>query len=131
MIVDTSAIMAIILGEPEADRLLRAMGDATVVEMSAATYVECGIVIDRRSPPATRRRFDQLLDALEVQVVALTPEQAVVAREAHRDFGRGSGSPAGLNLGDCFAYALATDRRDALLFKGDDFAATDVAVAAY
>ena len=131
MIVDTSAIMAIILGEPEADRLLRAMGDATVVEMSAATYVECGIVIDRRSPPATRRRFDQLLDALEVQVVALTPEEAVVAREAHRDFGRGSGSPAGLNLGDCFAYALATDRRDALLFKGDDFAATDVAVAAY
>lgn len=131
MIVDTSAIMAIILGEPEADRLLRAMGDATVVEMSAATYVECGIVIDRRSPPATRRRFDQLLDALAVQVEALTPEQAVVAREAHRDFGRGSGSPAGLNLGDCFAYALATDRRDALLFKGDDFAATDVAVAAY
>ncbi|QNF95376.1 type II toxin-antitoxin system VapC family toxin [Janibacter indicus] len=131
MIVDTSAMMAIILGEPEADRLLRAMGDATVVEMSAATYVECGIVIDRRSAPATRRRFDQLLDALEVQVVALTPEQAVLAREAHRDFGRGSGSPAGLNLGDCFAYALATDRRDALLFKGDDFAATDVAVAAY
>ncbi|MGE9783446.1 type II toxin-antitoxin system VapC family toxin [Janibacter sp. G368] len=131
MIVDTSAIMAIILGEPEADRLLRAMGDATVVEMSAATYVECGIVIDRRSPPATRRRFDQLLDALEVQVVALTPEQAVVAREAHRDFGRGSGTPAGLNLGDCFAYALATDRSDALLFKGDDFAATDVVVAAY
>ena len=131
MIVDTSAIMAIILGEPEADRLLRAMGDATVVEISAATYVECGIVIDRRSAPATRRRFDQLLDALAVQVVALTPEQAVVAREAHRDFGRGSGSPAGLNLGDCFAYALATDRRDALLFKGDDFAATDVAVAAY
>ena len=131
MIVDTSAVMAIILGEPEADRLLRAMGDATVVEMSAATYVECGIVIDRRSPPATRRRFDQLLDALAVQVVALTPEQAVLAREAHRDFGRGSGSPTGLNLGDCCAYALATDRRDALLFKGDDFAATDVAVAAY
>mgnify|MGYP002718379989 CR=1 FL=1 len=129
MIVDTSAIMAIILGEPEAD--LRAMGDATVVEMSSATYVECGIVIDRRSPPATRRRFDQLLDALEVQVVAFTPEQAVVAREAHRDFGRGGGNPAGLNLGDCFAYALAADRRDALLFKGDDFAATDVAVAAY
>lgn len=73
MIVDTSAIMAIILGEPEADRLLRAMGDATVVEMSAATYVECGIVLDRRSAPATRRRFDQLLDALDVQVVALTP----------------------------------------------------------
>ncbi|MCW4602958.1 type II toxin-antitoxin system VapC family toxin [Janibacter hoylei] len=131
MIVDTSAIMAIILGEPEADRLLRAMGDATVVEMSAATYVECGIVIDRRSAPATRRRFDQLLDALDVQVVALTPEQAVVAREAHRDFGRGSGSPTGLNLGDCCAYALATDRRDELLFKGDDFAATDIAVAAY
>ena len=118
MIVDTSAIMAIVLGEPEADRLLRAMAQAPLVEMSSATYVECSIVVDRRSPPATRRRFDQLLDTLDIQVVALTREQAVLAREAHRDFGRGRGSPAGLNLGDCFAYALAADRKDELLFKG-------------
>lgn len=131
MIVDTSAIMAIVLGEPEADRLLRAMAQAPLVEMSSATYVECSIVVDRRSPPATRRRFDRLLDALDIQIVALTREQAVLAREAHRDFGRGSGSPAGLNLGDCFAYALAADRKDELLFKGQDFASTDLAAAPY
>ncbi|MGN7246948.1 type II toxin-antitoxin system VapC family toxin [Janibacter anophelis] len=131
MIVDTSAIMAIILGEPEAGRLLRAIAEANSVSMSAATYVECGIVIDRRSPPATRRRFDQLLDSLDVKVVALTPEQAVLAREAHRDFGRGSGSPAALNLGDCFAYALAASLDDELLFKGEDFAATDLVAAEY
>ena len=131
MIVDTSAIMAIVLGEPEADRLLRAMAQAPVVEMSSATYVECSIVVDRRSPPATRRRFDRLLDALDIQIVALTREQAVLAREAHRDFGRGSGSPAGLNLGDCFAYALAADRKDELLFTGGDFASTDLAAAPY
>ena len=131
MIVDTSAIMAIVLGEPEADRLLRAMAQAPVVEMSSATYVECSIVVDRRSPPATRRRFDRLLDALDIQIVAPTREQAVLAREAHRDFGRGSGSPAGLNLGDCFAYALAADRKDELLFTGGDFASTDLAAAPY
>lgn len=106
MIVDMSALIAIFTGEPEADRLLEAIVAAGSARMSAATYVECGVVVDRRSPAATRRRFDQLLSTLDVEVVALTPEQARVAREAYRDFGKGSGSPAGLNLGDSVAYAL-------------------------
>lgn len=131
MIVDTSALVAIIADEPEAQRLLRALASADSVQMSAATYVECGIVIDNRAGAATRRRFDDLLTTLDVEVVALTPQQARLAREAHRDFGRGSGSPARLNLGDCFSYALAADLGDELLFIGDDFAATDIGRAAY
>lgn len=131
MIVDTSALVAIITGEPEAERLLEAIAGAGSARMSAATYVECGIVIDRRSSPATRRRFDQLLISLDVEVVGLTPEQARLAREAHRDFGKGSGSRARLNLGDCFSYALAAHSGEELLFKGDDFAATDIPAAAF
>lgn len=131
MIVDTSALVAIIADEPEAERLLRALASAGSVQMSAATYVECGIVIDNRAGAATRRRFDDLLTTLDVEIAALTPQQARLAREAHRDFGRGSGSPARLNLGDCFSYALAADLGDELLFIGDDFAATDIGRAAY
>ena len=131
MIVDTSALVAIIADEPEAQRLLRALASADSVQMSAATHVECGIVIDNRSSAATRRRFDDLLTTLDVEIAALTPQQARLAREAHRDFGRGSGSPARLNLGDCFSYALAADLGDELLFIGDDFAATDIGRAAY
>lgn len=131
MIVDTSALVAIIADEPEAERLLRALASAGSVQMSAATYVECGIVIDNRAGAATRRRFDDLLTTLDVEIAALTPQQARLAREAHRDFGRGSGSPARLNLGDCFSYALAADLGDELLFIGDDFAATDIARADY
>lgn len=131
MIVDTSALIAILTGEPEADRLLEAIAGADSVQMSAATYVECSIVVDRRSPPATRRRFDQLLASLDVEIEDLTAEQARLAREAHREFGRGSGSPAGLNQGDCFAYALAADTGEELLFMGSDFAATDIPAAGY
>ena len=131
MIVDTSALVAIIADEPEAERLLRALASAGSVQMSAATHVECGIVIDNRAGAATRRRFDDLLTTLDVEIAALTPQQARLAREAHRDFGRGSGSPARLNLGDCFSYALAADLGDELLFIGDDFAATDIARADY
>lgn len=131
MIVDTSAIVAIITDEPEADRLLAALAGAKSAHMSAATYVECSIVIDRRSGAATRRRFDQLLASLDVAVTALTAEHARLAREAHREFGKGSGSPAGLNLGDCFSYALAAHSGEELLFKGADFAATDILAAAF
>lgn len=131
MIVDTSALAAILADEPEADRLLAALATASSVRMSAATYVECSIVIDRRSAPAARRRFDQLLATLAVDVVDLTAQQARLAREAHREFGRGSGSVARLNLGDCFSYALAADLGDELLYKGDDFTATDITPAPY
>lgn len=111
--------------------MLRAIAAAARPQMSAATYVECGIVVDRRSSAATRRRFDELLESLDLEVVPLTVEQARVAREAHRDFGRGSGSAARLNLGDCFTYALAAETGGGLLYKGDDFGATDLPAAPY
>ncbi len=126
MIVDTSAIVAIFSGEDGSDALVDAILAADKVEISAATLVELYAVLDRRSAPEQRRRLDSLLQALRVEVVAFTAEHATIAREAHRDFGRGSGHRAGLNLGDCFSYALATERREPLLYVGQDFAHTDV-----
>lgn len=131
MIIDTSAVMAVLLQEREADRILAAIAAAERPRMSAATYVECGIVLDRRTQPAGRRRFDELLTVLRVEVVDLTREQAELAREAHRDFGQGTGSPAGLNLGDCFTYALAASTGEPVIFVGDDFASTDLSAAEY
>lgn len=131
MIVDTSALVCVLTDEPEAERLLLVLASADSLRMSAATYVECGIVMDNRSSAATRRRFDELLATLEMEIVDLTPEQARLAREAHRDFGRGSGSSAGLNLGDCFSYALAADVGEPLLFKGHDFGQTDIPSVRY
>ena len=131
MIVDTSALVCVLTDEPEAERLLLVLASADSLRMSAATYVECGIVMDNRSSAATRRRFDELLATLEMEIVDLTPEQARLAREAHRDFGRGSGSSAGLNLGDCFSYALAADVGEPLLYKGHDFGQTDISSVRY
>ena len=131
MIVDSSAIVAVLEGEPEAERLLRALVDAESVRMSAATYVECAVVVDRRASAATRRRFDELLQTLGVEVVPLTVEHALLAREAYRDFGRGTGSRARLTLGDCYSYALAAHAGEPLLFVGDDFTHTDLVAAPY
>ncbi len=131
MIVDTSAVMAVLLGEPEGPRILEAIVAAKEPKMSAATLVECGIVVDRRAGPAARRRFDELLDVLGVEVVDVTREHADLAREAHRTFGRGSGSAARLNLGDCFSYALAGATGEPLLYVGDDFTETDLPAAEY
>ncbi|WP_370618076.1 type II toxin-antitoxin system VapC family toxin [Mumia sp. Pv 4-285] len=126
MIVDTSAIVAILLDEPGAEALSSALLSAIEPTMSAATLVELYAVVDRRSTPQQRRRLDRLLDAYGIAVVPFTPAQAVIARDAYRDFGRGSGHAARLNLGDCFAYALATDAAKPLLFVGDDFRHTDI-----
>lgn len=126
MIVDTSAVLAILLGEPERRQFVElVLGDADPL-LSAASYVECGAVVDARRDPVLSRRLDELLAELGVRVVELTVAEAEVARRAYRDFGRGSGHPAGLNYGDCFSYALAVARRRPLLFKGDDFGHTDV-----
>jgi ribonuclease VapC len=97
--------------------------------MSAANYLEAGIVVDANRNPLLSRRLDDLLVQTEIEVEPVTREQAEIARAAYRDFGKGSGHPAGLNFGDCFAYALAKSTREPLLFKGDDFSRTDVAVA--
>lgn len=126
MIVDTSALIAVLTGEPDRDALLEAVTAADERAMSAASYLEAAIVVDALGDPVKSRRLDELLAALDIAVVDVTAEQARVARTAYRDFGKGSGHPARLNFGDLFAYALATDTGQPLLFKGGDFGHTDV-----
>ena len=127
MIVDTSALMAMLLGEAEAAAFARAIRAAPQRRMSAASWLEAAIVADNRSALAAAE-FDAFVARLELEVMPFTPDQAQRAREAHRRYGRGR-HPAGLNLGDCFAYALAKSRDEPLLFKGEDFARTDVKAA--
>lgn len=126
MIVDPSAIIAILRDEDDADRYTEALLGTPGSKMSAAGYLEATIVIDRVGDPVLSRRFDELLDGLGVEVVSVSPEHAHTARTAYRDFGKGSGHPAGLNFGDCFSYALAVTSGEPLLFKGEDFVHTDV-----
>ena len=102
------------------------MEAAEVLRVSAGTYVELGVVVDGRRNAALTRRLDELLEEAAVVIESVTPAQARIAREAYRDFGKGSGHPAQLNFGDCLAYALAKDKAEPLLFKGDDFHHTDV-----
>lgn len=129
MIVDTSALVAILRGEHDADRYLEALVDAVSVSVSVATLVEASAVVDAARDPGLSRRLDELLSAAGAEVVPFTATQAALARQAYRDFGKGSGHPAHLNLGDCFAYALTKDAGEPLLFKGDDFSHTDVVPA--
>ncbi len=126
MIVDTSAVIAILKGEPEESRFVQAFAGSPSARMSAATFVETAIVVDSLRDPVMSRQLDELLSALGVEVVDTTAVQARNARAAYRDFGPGSGHPAQLNFGDCFAYALASDTTEPLLYKGDDFSHTDV-----
>ena len=126
MILDSSAVIAVITGEDDYQPYLDALLDADRVRLSAATYVETAIVLDRHRDPGLGRRIDRLLAEVAASIEPVTPEQARIARGAHRDFGRGSGHPARLNFGDCFAYALAIERNEPLLYKGNDFSHTDV-----
>lgn len=126
MIVDTSAVLAIMLDEDDARAYAEALAAAPGASMSAASYLEAGLVVDANKDPVLSRRLDEVLTVGNITVVSVTPEHAAVARQAHRDYGRGSGHPAGLNFGDCFSYALAHTTREPLLFKGDDFAHTDL-----
>ena len=129
MVLDTSALIAILRAEPEAEQMASAMAGALKLHLSAANYVEVAAVIDASRDPVASRRFDELLHVLGVVVEPVTPAQARIARAAYRDFGRGSGHPARLNYGDCFAYALAKDLLEPLLFMGDDFGHTDLEAA--
>ncbi|MGA2005627.1 MAG: type II toxin-antitoxin system VapC family toxin [Terriglobales bacterium] len=126
MILDTSAVIAILRDEPEAIRFAETIENATHRRVSAVNYVEAAAVIDGSRDPIASRRFDELLREAEVAIEPVTENQARMARAAYRDFGKGSGHPARLNFGDCFAYALAKAKREPLLFKGEDFAHTDV-----
>ena len=129
MIIDTSALIAILRDEPEAIACARAIEAAVSRRISAANFVETAIVIDGSRDPIASRRFDDLVREAQLVIEPVTEAQARVAREAYRDFGRGSGHPAKLNFGDCFAYALAKSSGEPLLFKGNDFAHTDITVA--
>lgn len=129
MIVDSSALVAIVRNEADAARFAQALADADGASMSAVSWVEAAVVVDSAGDPVASRRFDELIRASSIEVVPVTAAQASIARQAYRDFGRGSGSPAHLNVGDCFAYALAAESREPLLFKGDDFGHTDVTSA--
>lgn len=126
MIIDTSALVAILRGEPEAKDYALAIERNQVRRLSAANFVETALVIDGSRDPIASRRFDDLVKEAHIAIEPVTEVQARTAREAYRDFGKGSGHPAKLNFGDCFAYALAKTTGEPLLFKGDDFAHTDV-----
>lgn len=126
MIVDASALVAIVLAEPDADALIDALLAAEARAVSAPTLLEASIVIDSRKSPIATRRFDDFIEQLELEVIPFSAEHGRIARQAYRDFGRGSGHAANLNFGDCFSYALAAERREPLLYVGDHFGHTDV-----
>lgn len=125
MIIDTSAIIAILRDEPEAAFCARAIADESSRRVSAVNYVEAAVVIDAGGDPIASRRLDDFFQTAQITIEAVTEIQAQIARAAYRDFGKGSGHPAKLNFGDCFAYALAKFRHEPLLFKGSDFIHTD------
>ena len=129
MIVDSSALLAILRGEPEAHVCLVALDAAEDAKISAANYLETAIVVDSNRDAVLSRRFDDLLKTAGITIDSVTPEQARIARDAYRYFGKGSGHPAQLNFGDCFAYALAKQAGQPLLFKGNDFIHTDIEAA--
>lgn len=129
MIIDASAVIAILRDEPEAEGCAAAIEAASGRRISAANFVEAAIVIDASRDPVASRRLDDLLREAQIAIAPVTEAQARIAREAYRDYGRGSGHPARLNVGDCFAYALARETGEPLLFKGEDFIHTDVTAA--
>ncbi len=129
MIVDSSALLAILREEPEGRACAEAMERAQSRRISAANFLECAIVIDGSRDPVASRRFDELIREAGLVIESVTEAQARIAREAYRDFGKGSGHPAQLNFGDTFAYALAKVTGESLLFKGGDFGHTDAAPA--
>jgi ribonuclease VapC len=126
MIVDSSALVAILLGEPETVEFAKALDSAADLSISAGTFMELAIVIDSRKNPALSNQIEEILDRYDINIEPVTREQARIARQAYRDYGKGSGQRANLNFGDCFAYALARVKREPLLFKGDDFVHTDL-----
>jgi ribonuclease VapC len=126
MVVDTSAIVAALVGEPEADRLRDRLKRAEECRISALTLLETRIVLLRRFDAAVTAEFENLVRRRPLQVAAFDDDQAALATDAYRRFGKGGGHPAQLNLADCAAYALARSLGMPLLYKGEDFARTDI-----
>jgi ribonuclease VapC len=128
MIVDTSAVLAILFAEDDAALYADAIARADIRVISAANYLEAGIVVDNQTSAAAGRQLDALISRAEIRVEAVTREHADIARQAYLDFGKGNHA-ARLNFGDCFAYALSKATGLPLLFKGNDFTKTDLASA--
>lgn len=128
MIVDASAVVAVLWAEPDAKRYTDALEDAPRSRMSVVNFLEAAIVLESRGGPSSARELDYFIERARIELAPVTVRQAELARNAWRRFGRGNHSAA-LNLGDCIAYALAADTGEPLLFKGDDFAQTDITPA--
>jgi len=126
MIVDSSAVLAILFAEGDAPDYARAIEAAETCRMSAANWLEAAIRVDRGGDAIASNAFDDFVREAGMIVEAVTAGQAQLARRAYRAYGKGTGHPAGLNFCDCFAYALAKETREPLLYKGNDFARTDI-----
>lgn len=130
MIIDSSALLAILKGEPERDRMTAAILKADGRSASAPTILETSIVIEGQTGERGRTDLDELLNELDIFIEPFTKAQLDLARQAYRQFGKGH-HPARLNFGDCIVYSLAKETGEPLLFKGDDFAQTDIVAASY
>lgn len=128
MILDTSAVVAVLQQEPEAERFATLISAARVATISAANWFEAAIIIDSRADPQAVAGFARFFDRFSLAIAPVTAVEAARAREAYRIWGKGN-HPARLNLGDCFAYALAKERGEPLLFKSDHFPQTDIVSA--
>jgi ribonuclease VapC len=126
MIVDSSAIVAILKREPDWRTFSRALDTSEISRISAANYFESSVVVDGWKDPILSAQLDELIERFNIHIEPVTPEQARIARQAYRDYGKNSGHPANLNFGDCFSYALARAKREPILFKGADFVHTDL-----
>ena len=125
MIIDTSALLAILYQEEDAIYFAEAIAVAPVAQMSAVNFLEAAINIDVHGDAEASRQLDAFIRRAGIEIRSVTFEQAQIARQAYLDFGKGR-HPAGLNFGDCFAYALVRETGEPLLFKGNDFGKTDI-----
>lgn len=125
MIIDASALLAVVFDEPDARRFAELIAGAPRARMPAATWFEAALAVDTKGDDVASRRFDDVVRGLRIELMPFTPEHAEFAREARRTYGRNR-HPDRLNLGDCMAYGVAKAEREPLLYKGNDFAQTDV-----
>jgi len=129
MILDSSAIVAILIGEPERDIFMRLLAAETTLAMSAVTFHEASIVMaGKKKQPSAAQLVERLVREMAIDISVVTFDDAVAAREAYLRYGRGY-HPARLNFGDCYSYVVAKSRDEPLLFKGDDFSKTDIVPA--
>jgi len=131
MVIDTSALLAILFGEAEAEAMVRAIAEAETRVVGTPTLVEASAVLQARKGPGGDVALDALLRRLSIDTVPFSDTAATLARLAYGRFGKGTGSPPVLNYGDCLAYGVAMASREPLLFKGDDFLETDVTAVEY